>query len=45
MSQGYNIYCDESCHMENDHLKAMVLGLCGVQDKVKEISIRIREKN
>lgn len=22
----YNIYCDESCHLENDHNKVMVLG-------------------
>jgi|SRR3989338_7429270 len=44
MSQLYNIYCDESCHMENDHLKAMVLGAvwCPI-DKVKEISIRLRD--
>lgn len=45
MSQIYNIYCDESCHMENDHQKVMVLGAiwCPVE-KVKEISTRIREK-
>lgn len=41
----YNIYCDESCHLENDHQKVMVLGAiwCSL-DKVKEISKRIREK-
>ena len=22
----YNIYCDESCHLPNDHQQAMVLG-------------------
>lgn len=22
----YNVYCDESCHLENDHQRAMVLG-------------------
>jgi len=22
----FNVYCDESCHLENDHQKAMVLG-------------------
>src|SRR3989338_343878 len=45
MSQIYNIYCDESCHMENDHQNVMVLGAvwCPI-DKVKEISIRIKEK-
>lgn len=45
MSQIYNIYCDESCHMENDHQNVMVLGAvwCPI-DKVKEISKRIKEK-
>lgn len=45
MSQIYNIYCDESCHMEHDHQKVMVLGAiwCPL-DKVKEISKRIGEK-
>lgn len=42
MSQTYNIYCDESCHLENDQQKKMVLGAiwCS-RDKVKEISQRI----
>lgn len=26
MSKTYNIYCDESCHLENDHKKYMLLG-------------------
>ena len=26
MSQSYNIYCDESCHLENDNQDVMVLG-------------------
>ena len=26
MSEIINIYCDESCHLENDHQKAMILG-------------------
>jgi len=26
MSTTYNIYCDESCHLENDHKDVMVLG-------------------
>jgi Protein of unknown function (DUF3800) len=44
MSQTYNVYCDESCHLENDHHKSMVLGAvwCPIE-KVKEISIRLRE--
>lgn len=44
----YNIYCDESCHLENDPHKAMVLGAtwCAKQDKdrlfgqIKEIKLR-----
>jgi len=44
MSEIYNIYCDESCHLENDHQKVMVLGgvWCPV-DKRKEIAVGIRE--
>ena len=44
MSQVYNIYCDESGHMENDLEKIMVLGAvwCPLE-KVREISVRIRE--
>lgn len=44
MSEIFNIYCDESCHLEHDHQKVMVLGAvwCPV-DKVREISIRLRE--
>lgn len=26
MPETFNIYCDESCHLENDHQKVMVLG-------------------
>ena len=26
MTSTFNIYCDESCHLENDHQKVMVLG-------------------
>lgn len=26
MCQIYNIYCDESCHLENDHIPIMLLG-------------------
>jgi hypothetical protein len=38
------MYCDESCHLENDHQKAMVLGCvwCPL-DKVSDIMKRIRE--
>ncbi len=27
MTNTFNVYCDESCHLENDHQKAMVLGV------------------
>ena len=44
MSQIYNIYCDESCHLENDHKKTMVLGAIWCQtEKIRSISQRIRE--
>jgi hypothetical protein len=45
MSQIFNIYCDESCHLENDHQKVMVLGAvwCPL-GKTREIADRIREK-
>lgn len=44
MIQEYNIYCDESCHLENDKEKAMVLGSIWVpKDKTSNINIRIRE--
>ena len=44
MSQVFNIYCDESCHLENDRQTAMVLGAvwCPL-DKTREIAVRLRE--
>ena len=44
MGEILNVYCDESCHMENDHQKVMVLGAvwCPLE-KVREISVRLRE--
>lgn len=44
MSITYNIYCDESCHLEHDQHKVMVLGAvwCPL-DKVHEITMRLRE--
>ena len=44
MSQVFNIYCDESCHLENDHQKAMVLGAiwCPIS-VVVQIAQRLRE--
>lgn len=44
MGQIYNIYCDESCHLENDSQKVMVLGgVWSSIDKTKEIISRIKE--
>lgn len=44
MSEVFNVYCDESCHLENDHHEVMVLGAvwCPL-GKAHEISIRIQE--
>ena len=44
MSETYNVYCDESCHLENDRQKVMVLGAvwCPLE-KAHETSIRLRE--
>ncbi|MFA4828019.1 MAG: DUF3800 domain-containing protein [Thermodesulfovibrionales bacterium] len=45
MSDIFNIYCDESCYLENDGQKVMVLGaIWCLKDKAQEISRRIREK-
>ncbi len=44
MSQTINIYCDESCHLENDGQSAMTLGAlsCPLEQR-REISVRLRE--
>lgn len=44
MSTTYNVYCDESCHLEHDHQPIMVLGAvwCPLE-KTREISIDVRE--
>lgn len=44
MKQLFNIYCDESCHLEHDGEKAMVLGgVWCLADKKDEIFRRLRE--
>ena len=42
--QTFNVYCDESCHLERDHQQAMVLGAvwCPLE-KTREIAVRLRE--
>jgi len=44
MTQTFNIYCDESCHLENDREPLMVLGglICPIE-KVREVSVRVRD--
>ena len=44
MSEIFNVYCDESCHLEHDRQQAMVLGAiwCPL-DKTREIAVRLRE--
>jgi hypothetical protein len=44
MTQTYNVYCDESCHLEHDNQLAMVLGAvwCPL-DHTREILERLRE--
>ena len=44
MSQIYNIYCDESCHLEHDRIPVMVLGAvwCPLE-KTRESAMRLRE--
>lgn len=44
MTEEYNVYCDESCHLENDHQAVMVLGAvwCPAM-KSREIAVSIRD--
>jgi len=44
MRQTFNIYCDESCHLEHDGEKAMVIGSVWCpRSKKDEIFRRLRE--
>ncbi|MDP8229156.1 MAG: hypothetical protein P9M15_06865 [Candidatus Electryoneaceae bacterium] len=48
MNRTYNIYCDESCHLENDKIPVMVLGAIWcpltkrgiIADQLREIKVR-----
>ncbi len=40
----YNIYCDESCHLENDKINVMTLGAVWCpKSKLKEINSKIKD--
>lgn len=44
MAESFNVYVDESCHLQNDGQKVMVLGAVWCpQEKTRDIAIRIRE--
>lgn len=44
MTTIFSVYCDESCHLENDRQSAMVLGAVWCpKEKAREISVHIRE--
>lgn len=40
----YNIYCDESCYLQNDHFNVMGFGcVCIPREKAREASLKIKE--
>lgn len=44
MSETFNIYCDESCHLENDHQSVMLLGaLWCPQEEIARLSRQIQD--
>lgn len=44
MAESYNIYLDESCHLQHDQIKTMTVGAVWCpQEKTREISVRIRD--
>lgn len=44
MSETFNLYCDESCHLQNDGQRVMVLGVVWcLLDKARESAVRLRE--
>jgi hypothetical protein len=44
MSISYNVYCDESCYLENDKQAVMVLAAVWCPtEKAREIAVRLRE--
>jgi hypothetical protein len=44
VTQIYNVYCDESCHLEHDEHKVMVLGgVWCLKTKVPELNVALRD--
>lgn len=44
MNSEINIYCDESCHLEHDHIEVMVIGaLSCPKHETQKVFKRIRE--
>ena len=44
MAESFNVYLDESCHLEHDRIKPMTLGAIWCpEEKAREISIRVRD--
>lgn len=40
----YNVYCDESCYLQNDHFNVMGFGcVCVPKFKSREVSLKIKE--
>jgi hypothetical protein len=43
MTKTYNIYCDESCHLEHDHIPVMTLGAVWCEAEAsRELAVRVR---
>lgn len=44
MNKIYNVYCDESCHLQHDGINDMVLGAVWCdQTKIKQVNRDIRD--
>jgi hypothetical protein len=44
MGDTFNLYCDESCHLEHDSINIMALGAVRCETAVvQEVNCRIRE--
>ena len=44
LESDYNVYCDESCHLESDHQPVMLLGCIWCpKDAVRSISVELRK--